>query len=291
MYGLIHLFSAGFLFSSLFRLIRAVRKKGYRTEPSVDVTGTAPAFLMLLSAVVMCIAIIYGARLFLAGRLWNSIRMLSLVLIVSAVLDAFSQRLSPALRKRRKAPLVASVAAVVTACAALIFVLHLRSAPPPTHPRIHLSYPVKGEWLVITGGKHAMLNYHHGNPPSQNYAVDLILERGDCTGEIIYSPVDGVVAEAFHDRDVGSPEPEGNLLIIETVDGISIWLAHLQKDSLLVGRGDRVTAGQPIAKCGATGGADLPHLHIHAEMGNAPVAMLFGGGKRFLVRNDILHVR
>ncbi len=44
-------------------------------------------------------------------------------------------------------------------------------------------------------------------------------------------------------------------------DGLLI-LAHLRRGSVLVGVGDRVVPGQPLAQCGNSGNSTEPHLHL-----------------------------
>ena len=83
-----------------------------------------------------------------------------------------------------------------------------------------------------------------------------------------------------------SAEPEGNIVIIKTADGVEIWLAHLQQNSVKVQVGDTVKQGQELARCGATGSADEAHLHIHAQKDNQPIPLVFGPKKKFLLRND-----
>lgn len=48
--------------------------------------------------------------------------------------------------------------------------------------------------------------------------------------------------------------------------------AHLQPGSLLVKVGDKVKAGQPLAKLGNSGNSDAPHLHFHLVNANSPLA-------------------
>jgi hypothetical protein len=52
--------------------------------------------------------------------------------------------------------------------------------------------------------------------------------------------------------------------------------------------GERVKAGEEIAACGASGGADIPQLHLHAECSGRPVPMLIGSCRRFPIRGDVV---
>lgn len=42
-------------------------------------------------------------------------------------------------------------------------------------------------------------------------------------------------------------------------------LAYFKKDSVLVQKGDKLKAGDPIGKCGNSGNSNLPHLHYHLQ--------------------------
>ncbi|GGE90537.1 M23 family metallopeptidase [Mycetocola zhadangensis] len=107
-------------------------------------------------------------------------------------------------------------------------------------------------------------------------------------GRPILAPCDGVIAEV-HD---GEPDHEarrspfalvgymlgqggrmrqgvsaiaGNYVIIELPDrGAFVALVHLQRDSLIVGAGDRVVTGQRVAVCGNSGNSTQPHVHVQA---------------------------
>jgi hypothetical protein len=54
----------------------------------------------------------------------------------------------------------------------------------------------------------------------------------------------------------------GNVIIIGHGGGWQTQYCHLKKDSLLVKKGDRVTAGQAIAQVGLSGITEYPHLHF-----------------------------
>jgi murein DD-endopeptidase MepM/ murein hydrolase activator NlpD len=55
----------------------------------------------------------------------------------------------------------------------------------------------------------------------------------------------------------------GNHIVLDLGDHLYAVYAHLQPGSLRVKAGDRVQAGQAIARLGNSGNSDAPHLHFH----------------------------
>ncbi|MCF0080254.1 M23 family metallopeptidase [Streptomyces lomondensis] len=64
----------------------------------------------------------------------------------------------------------------------------------------------------------------------------------------------------------------GNHLVLDLGDGTYAAYAHLQRGSLTVREGDRVHAGQPLARCGNSGNSSEPHLHFQLMDGPDPDA-------------------
>jgi murein DD-endopeptidase MepM/ murein hydrolase activator NlpD len=60
---------------------------------------------------------------------------------------------------------------------------------------------------------------------------------------------------------------DGNHIVQDIGGGAYAFYAHLQKGSLLVQPGAKVTKGQMIAKLGNTGNANASHLHFHLMNG------------------------
>ncbi|MFE9766646.1 M23 family metallopeptidase [Streptomyces sp. NPDC005808] len=54
----------------------------------------------------------------------------------------------------------------------------------------------------------------------------------------------------------------GNHVVLDLGDGVYAMYAHLRRGSLTVHPGDRVRAGQPIARCGNSGNSTEPHVHF-----------------------------
>jgi len=61
----------------------------------------------------------------------------------------------------------------------------------------------------------------------------------------------------------------GNLVLIKHADGLISAYAHCEE--LLVKKGERVSAGQVIAKVGTSGGVKDPQLHFELRKGQKPV--------------------
>ncbi|MEU3303093.1 M23 family metallopeptidase [Streptomyces sp. NPDC006678] len=64
----------------------------------------------------------------------------------------------------------------------------------------------------------------------------------------------------------------GNHLVLDLGDGTYAAYAHLRRGSLAVREGERVRAGQLVARCGNSGNSTEPHLHFQLMDGPDPEA-------------------
>ncbi|MGC5627081.1 M23 family metallopeptidase [Georgenia sp. Z1344] len=73
---------------------------------------------------------------------------------------------------------------------------------------------------------------------------------------LAYLTIEGMV------RELGGPGwIVGNHVTIRTADGTFALVAHLQRGSATVRRGDVVSAGDVIGRCGNSGNSSEPHVH------------------------------
>ncbi len=140
--------------------------------------------------------------------------------------------------------------------------------------------PFQGIWQIYQG----CYGPHTHQPPWQ-YALDFYqtdescsfrsdgscVEDYRCFGAPVHAPVSGqIVAWVNHLADnapgqVDSVQPWGNHLMIRTLDGFYILLAHLKQHSIEVQPGAWVESGQFLARCGNSGRSPQPHLHLHVQ--------------------------
>lgn len=85
------------------------------------------------------------------------------------------------------------------------------------------------------------------------------------TGTPIYAAADGVVI--YSARSSGGYSGYGNLVKIDHGNGVQTWYAHCSQ--LLVSAGQRVKAGDLIAKVGSTGYSTGSHLHFEVRVNGA----------------------
>jgi len=277
--------------SAVFRALR--RKKPSDEAPEEEESKFSLLFAVILPLAGGCAVAwaVWGFfPVFLSASVHLGGRVLAVGIALASAMDAFAafrKRDSGAKAVRRKG----ITGAVVLLCglAGAGFIFHVRGAPSETPLR--LKSPVRGKWLVASGGKTYLTNYHRGRPSSQNYAVDLVkVGAPDASrGAPVFAPAAGTIRNAVNTRrEAGDGAAEGNLVVIQTPDGTEILLGHLMEGSIRVKRGDTVEAGQEIAACGATGSAVEPHLHVHAERGGQAVPLLLGSGGVFAVRGDVV---
>ena len=173
-------------------------------------------------------------------------------------------------------------------------------------PRV-IGPPVKGDrWVALNGcclpgfpHRTSLATFNGQLINGQRFAIDWkqanadgAFYTGDKTknesyvdyGAPIYAVADGTITSTLDELD---PNPPGILpatdpvlgpkITVQNVDGNHIvqdigggayaFYAHLQKGSLLVQPGAKVTKGQVIAKLGNTGNANASHMHFHLMNG------------------------
>lgn len=112
--------------------------------------------------------------------------------------------------------------------------------------------------LIRKGGRS-----HKGDPSS--------LDNYYCWGRPILSPANGIVmrvVDGLPDQAIGTTDPRnpaGNHVVIDFGNREYGFLAHMQRDSIRVAKGDRVAAGDEIGLCGNSGNTSEPHLHFHLQ--------------------------
>jgi len=149
----------------------------------------------------------------------------------------------------------------------------LASAPPQT---VELWLPFTGIWGVVQG-----FDSDETHVGYAAYALDFVpaeritarppvrrkLKDFPSFGQPVLAPADGRVVWARdgavdHEPYFEGRHEAGNFVIIEHAPGELTELRHLQAGSVRVAVGDRVQRGQPLGRCGNSGDAHTPHLHV-----------------------------
>jgi len=139
--------------------------------------------------------------------------------------------------------------------------------------------PFHGEWRVTQGfdgpdthrtpWQHALdfdiaeggQNHHDAGTQREDYF---------CFGAPVLAPIAGQVVRLRDElRDAAPGEADltnnwGNFVILRA-GSLHVLLSHLKRGSVKVRIGEWVAAGQPLAACGSSGRAPLPHLHLQVQ--------------------------
>ena len=91
-------------------------------------------------------------------------------------------------------------------------------------------------------------------------------------GVDVLAPFDGMVVGLLPNERVNEPgtkgRPPAGLIQFRRDDGVVVIYAHVADFKIALG--DRVTAGQVVAKVGNNGPSYAPHVHVGAYKGNVP---------------------
>jgi hypothetical protein len=194
-----------------------------------------------------------------------------------------------------------AIAAIAGALALYAVVGRVRAEPVPVLP------PVRGSWRAVNSPS-TRVPSHGIHAYGQTYAIDLVRAGGpglswrplarrpsDFPGfgqPVLAAEAGRVVRVRQGQRDhwsrtsvpgliyvlvesmlrelLGPGRVLGNHIVVDQGDGRYAVYAHLQRRSVTVRPGDRVTAGQQIARCGNSGNSTEPHLHFQIMDGPRP---------------------
>jgi murein DD-endopeptidase len=126
-------------------------------------------------------------------------------------------------------------------------------------------------------------------PPAGTYARTPGASDWNGRGAEVFAVADGTIAAAVDGEPDDAPKPvpaekgSGNYVTIDIGDGRFVFYEHLQRDSVRVKPGQRVTRGDVIAKLGSSGSSSIgPHLHFHVADTNS---VLGAEGMPFVFRH------
>lgn len=106
-------------------------------------------------------------------------------------------------------------------------------------------WPIKGTITGVYGSQ----RFYNGEPKSPHYGIDIAAPKG----ATVVAPAAGVVTLVHQDMYYS-----GGTLIIDHGHGVSSTFIHLSESLVKVGQ--RVDAGDVVAKVGSTGRSTGPHL-------------------------------
>jgi len=159
-------------------------------------------------------------------------------------------------------------------------------APGAPTQLTRLTLPFEGIWGVIqgTGSGQTHVGYaafaldfvpaqpKSDRPPPRGAPLTAFA----CYGRPILAPADGtVVRVSARARDWPAyveGTGDGNFVIIQHAKNEFSELRHLKANSVTVAAGQRVRRGQIVGRCGNSGNAKTPHLHIALLSSVAPIA-------------------
>lgn len=103
------------------------------------------------------------------------------------------------------------------------------------------------------------------SPGGVGSTYHLGIDIGASCNAPIYAAHDGTVIYA------GPNGSYGNFVLIDNGGGIQTGYAHIRNGGILVGIGQQVGAGQPIARVGTTGASTGCHLHYEVRVGGEKI--------------------
>jgi len=138
-----------------------------------------------------------------------------------------------------------------------------RGSSLPVNGQIYFAQRFAIDWMQLNGDARFSTGSGKNVKDYVDYGAKVIAVADGTVVETLSNLDDQVVGQLPDPKTITIENVDGNHIVLDLGHGKYAFYAHLQKDSLLVKKGDHVKRGQALALLGNTGNTSAPHLHFH----------------------------
>jgi hypothetical protein len=146
-----------------------------------------------------------------------------------------------------------------------------RRALVPVDGKVRIAQRFAIDWVRL--GPDGRL--FHGEPNSNanfyGYGAEVLAVADGRVSDLKDGLPENAGSNEQNSRAITLDNIAGNYVILDLGPGRFALYAHLQPGSLKVKLGDKVMAGEALARLGNSGNSDAPHLHFHLMDANSPL--------------------
>jgi hypothetical protein len=137
--------------------------------------------------------------------------------------------------------------------------------------REHLAQRFAIDWVLLAPDGRFFRKDASANVNYPGYGAEVIAVADGTVAQIKADAPDNAGNTPSSERTVTLESITGNAVVLDLGGGQFALYAHLQPGSIRVAVGDRVKAGQVLAKLGNSGNSDAPHLHFQLMDAQSPL--------------------
>jgi murein DD-endopeptidase MepM/ murein hydrolase activator NlpD len=152
-----------------------------------------------------------------------------------------------------------------------LFAPHHRRSFNAVNGRESLAQRFAIDWLLLGPDDRFFRSDASANTDFAGYGADIIAVADGVVSAVIEGRPDNIGRNPISGRTVSLDTLTGNTAILDIGGGQFALYAHLQPGSIRVRPGERVRAGQVLARLGNSGNSDVPHLHFQLTDANSPL--------------------
>jgi hypothetical protein len=144
-----------------------------------------------------------------------------------------------------------------------------RGSGQPVNGQIYFAQRFAIDWMQLNGDARFSISSGNDVKDYVDYGAKVIAVADGTVVETLSNLDDQVVGTLPDPKTITIENVDGNHIVLDLGHGKFGFYAHLQKDSVVVKKGDRVKRGQVMALLGNTGNTSAPHLHFHLMDGSS----------------------
>jgi murein DD-endopeptidase MepM/ murein hydrolase activator NlpD len=133
----------------------------------------------------------------------------------------------------------------------------------PVNGRIYFAQRFAIDWMLLNPDARFSRDNGKNVKDYASYGAKVIAVADGTVVETLATLDDQVPGTLPDPKTITLANIDGNHIVLDIGHGKYAFYAHLQKNSLLVAKGDHVKRGQVLALLGNTGNTSAPHLHFH----------------------------